>query len=169
MKNGLVIRRYHRRDFPDVVDVFLRAVTDVAMNDYSEAQTRAWAQIDEQRWLMRLSHSQTFVACIQDELAGFITLERDGHLDLLFVHPRYQRQKIASRLLARLEMQARMQNITTLFTEASITARPFFESHGFRLVAEQTVTLRGENFVNYRMQKWLGEALALLEYRELSE
>ena len=164
-----VIRRYHPRDFPDVVEVFLRSVSEVAAKDYNEAQTRAWAQIDEQRWMVRLSHAWTFVACYQDELAGFITLERDGHLDLLFVHPDYQRQKTATALLNRLESQARAQNIATLFSEASITARPFFERHGFKVMAKQTVALRGEEFVNYRMQKWLGEALTLLEYRELSE
>ncbi|WP_312581726.1 GNAT family N-acetyltransferase [Atlantibacter hermannii] len=164
-----VIRRYHPRDFPDVVEVFLRSVGEVASTDYNEAQTRAWAQIDEQCWMVRLSHAWTFVACYQHELAGFITLEHDGHIDLLFVHPAYQRQKTATALLDRLESQARAQNISTLYTEASITARPFFERHGFTVMAKQTVALRGEHFVNYRMQKWLDDALTLLEYRELSE
>ncbi len=44
-----------------------------------------------------------------------------------------------------------------LHTEASITARPFFERCGFLLVAEQTVALRGQQFVNFRMEKPLGD------------
>ncbi|WP_312074629.1 GNAT family N-acetyltransferase [Atlantibacter sp.] len=169
MKKAVFIRRYHPRDFPDVVEVFLRSVTDVAAKDYNQAQTRAWAQIDEQSWMTRLSHAWTFVACCEDDIAGFITLDRGGHLDLLFVHPDYLRQHVASALLKRLEAQARAQNIPMIYTEASITARPFFERHGFCVIAEQIVELRAERFVNYRMQKWPGEAFTLLEYRELSQ
>ena len=40
-----------------------------------------------------------------------------------------------------------------LSTEASITARPFFQSHGFQILAEQVVTCRGSAFVNYRMER----------------
>ena len=40
--------------------------------------------------------------------------------------------------------------------EASITARPFFESRGFVALARQVVSLRGIDFVNDRMERRLG-------------
>lgn len=40
-----------------------------------------------------------------------------------------------------------------LDVEASITAKPFFERHGYRAVARQTVTRRGIELTNYRMVK----------------
>jgi putative acetyltransferase len=42
-----------------------------------------------------------------------------------------------------------------LYTEASITARPVFEAHGFHLLTAQTVTVRGASMTNYRMEKRL--------------
>lgn len=42
-----------------------------------------------------------------------------------------------------------------VFTEASITARPFFERNGFEVIEAQDVELRGETFRNYRMAKAL--------------
>ena len=56
-------------------------------------------------------------------------------------------------LLSEIEQEARRLNLSQIFTEASITARPFFERHGFVLVARQEVHRRGETFINYRMAK----------------
>ena len=42
-----------------------------------------------------------------------------------------------------------------LFTEASITARPFFEAEGFVVLSQQVVLARGAEFVNYRMERVL--------------
>lgn len=40
-----------------------------------------------------------------------------------------------------------------IFTEASITARPFFERQGFRVVREQTVSRQGVSMINFVMEK----------------
>ncbi len=128
-----------------------------ARGDYSEAQVRAWApdKIDQTAWAAARAKARTFVAARDGTPVGFIDLESDGHIDMLFVHPAEQRRGTAAALLARLETVAREAGIARLRTEASITARPFFERHGFRVVAPQTVELRGERFVNYRMVKEL--------------
>ena len=46
--------------------------------------------------------------------------------------------------------------------EASITARPFFESQGFAMVTPQVVVLRRVEFVNYRMERMLAEPDSVL-------
>lgn len=38
-------------------------------------------------------------------------------------------------------------------TEASVVAKPFFERHGFEVVDEQRVTVRGAQFLRYNMRK----------------
>ena len=88
-------------------------------------------------------------------IVGFIELEGASHLDMMYVHPAHQRRGVASALLRQLESAARELGAQRLHTEASLTARPFFERRGFLLIAEQTVTLRGQPFVNFRMAKSL--------------
>ena len=39
-------------------------------------------------------------------------------------------------------------------------AKNFFEAHGFVVLAPQVVTLRGEQFVNYRMERVVAEPFA---------
>jgi putative acetyltransferase len=51
--------------------------------------------------------------------------------------------------------EARRLGLARLFTEASITARPFFEAQGFAMLAPQVVWCRGAEFVNFRMEHLL--------------
>ena len=64
--------------------------------------------------------------------------------------------RIASRLLRTVETSSHTRGLLRLFTEASITARPFFEHRGFRVIAPQRVMRWAQEFLNYRMDKQLG-------------
>lgn len=79
----------------------------------------------------------------------------DGHLDMMYVHPAHRGVGTATALLAEIEAAARTQGHSRIFTEASITARPFFERRGFRLVAAQDAKARGQTLTNFRMEKFL--------------
>jgi len=56
-------------------------------------------------------------------------------------------------ILNRIEKEANRSGIILLYTEASITARYFFERRGFVMVKPQEVDYRGVKFKNYRMEK----------------
>ena len=88
---------------------------------------------------------------------GFAELERDGHIDRVYVSADHQRRGIGRQLLAAVVAKARRSCLGRLFAEASITARPFFEAHGFAVLAPQVVTCRGVEFVNFRMERVLAE------------
>ena len=151
------IAYYAPADALPLIEVFRASVRGIARADYSDAQVRAWApdEIDETRWATARASARTFVAERDGAPVGFIDLEPDGHIVMLFVHPAERRRGTAAALLGRVEAVALGAGITRLHTEASITARPFFERHGFRATAPQQVTLRGERFLNYRMEKLL--------------
>ncbi len=54
-----------------------------------------------------------------------------------------------------IESQALKLNCDRLYTEASITAKAFFQRQDFTIDQEQEVAARGEVFKNYRMSKLL--------------
>ncbi|KQR74313.1 acetyltransferase [Burkholderia sp. Leaf177] len=152
---AIVIRPYEASDLDAVIDVFLRAVRELASRDYDAAQIDAWAQVDRDLWARRRLDRPTWIAVVDREIAGFSDLERDGHIDMLFVHPRYRRMGVANALLDQVEHEALVQNLALIDTDASITARPFFEACGFELVRRQTVKVRGAQLVNFKMKKRL--------------
>lgn len=145
----MLIRCYRESDFPALCQIFLRAIRETASQHYSPSQIAAWAQVDEARWRQKMAESRMLVATVDARPVGFITA-MGNDIDLLFVAPDYSRQGVASALLDALFAQI---PTGTLTVEASITARPCFERHGFVVVAEQKVQARGETFVNYRMEK----------------
>ena len=154
------IRYYHPEDTAEIVSLFRDTIRAVNRRDYSDEQVRAWAPnvIDEAAWSESLAANHTLVAEIDGAIAGFADLRPDGCLHRLFAHKDRQGQGIATALVARLEAEARKRGLTRLTTEASITARPFFERRGFQVITRQEVQVRGQTFVNYRMEKALRPA-----------
>ena len=151
----IIIRPYEHTDLDAVIEIFQSAVRVTAAKDYNEAQIQAWSHVDRSRWEMRRMSRPTWIAIVENNPAGFIDLEPNGHLDMLFVHPEYNGKGVASALLQTVEEAARKQNLTRIFTEASITAKPFFEKREFTVITSQLVEIRGQVLRNFPMEKWM--------------
>lgn len=151
----LTIRPYRSSDLDAVIEIFTRAIREVACKDYNPAQIDAWSQVDREEWAPHRLSRPAWIAEIGELPAGFTDLEPNGHLDMMFVHPDFQGQGVATALLARVETAARALGLAGIFTEASITARPFFERRGFRLIERQSVERDGQSLVNFKMKKAL--------------
>ncbi|MEC5340997.1 GNAT family N-acetyltransferase [Brenneria populi] len=155
MKNTLKIRRYHLDDIDRIISVFIRSINNIAIKDYTSNQIKAWGSIDKEVWINRLENSQVWVSTHNDQIIGFISLENFSYIDLLFVHPDYLRLGVATRLLKGPEGEAVRNGVGAITTDASITAKLFFAKHGFAVVRKQEVSLRGQSFINFNMEKKL--------------
>ncbi|MBX9455901.1 MAG: GNAT family N-acetyltransferase [Rhizobium sp.] len=153
--NSIQLRRYTTEDLDAVIEVFQRAIREVASRDYNPSQIAAWSAVDRAAWEPHRLTRPTWVAVDGARPAGFSDLEADGHLDMMFVHPDYQGIGVASLLLRTVEAAAIDLGLKRIFTEASHTARPFFERRGFVVDGEQVVGKRGERMTNFRMHKSL--------------
>ncbi len=151
------VRFYQPRDNAILARFFIETVQAINAADYSPKEIEVWSgnPPDIERWRGRDDGRIVFVAEHDSEIFGFTTFEPNGHLDHLYVHHRFQRQGVASALFRRIEEEAVSRGVDHIFTEASITARPFFERMGFRVTASQSVAVKGISFLNYRMEKLL--------------
>ncbi|TQK20582.1 GNAT family acetyltransferase [Microbacterium sp. SLBN-154] len=153
------IRPYRRGDAAATLAVFLDAVTVTAAADYSPEQIAAWARPEDRsvaEWDARRRSRNTYVALVDDEVAGFSDVSAAGYVDMMFVASRHAGGGVATALLAALEEEARALGATRLFADVSITARPFFARRGFTVQAEQRPVRAGVELVNFRMVKTLG-------------
>ena len=159
---AFTIRAYRPTDAEQIAALFRDTVRIVNLGDYTEAQVKAWApeEVGADRWaaILGAARRATFVAVAGELVVGFADVELDGHLDHLFVHHRHQRQGVASALHDAVEAAARRSGAARLYTEASITARPFFLRQGYVEVRPQTVTVRDVAFINFVMEKSLSGA-----------
>ena len=157
MSPAFTVRAWRESDTEELGEVFRRSVREVASGDYRPAQIEAWVKAPGEidTWTERMRNRTVFVAEEQQQLIGFIQYEPPDHIDMIYVHPEYQRRGVASALLAALEAEARRRGVALLTAEASITSRPFFEASGFEIITPQIVTARGQDVLNYRMSKRL--------------
>ena len=149
------LRTYDIRDTQQIVKLFYDTVHEVNIRDYTQAQVEAWApaDMDIERWTKSLSSKFTFVAEEGEKIAGFGQLEANGHIDCFYCHQAFQRQGVGRLILKQIESKAQDLGINKLFTEASTTARPFFESQGFIAIRKQEVERRGQKLINFVMEK----------------
>ena len=145
------IRRYTPADCPAMAALFYDTVHRVNCLDYAPEQLDVWAtgQVDLDKWNRSFLAHHTLVAMKDGILVGFGDMDSTGYLDRLYVHADYQGQGIATALCDALE-KAVPGPITT---HASITAKPFFQGRGYRVVKAQQVQRQGILLTNYVMEK----------------
>lgn len=152
MRARVYLRPYRADDGPVLAELFYETVHTVNAGDYTKEQLDVWAAgaADSEAWNRSFLAHTTFVAEEDGIIAGFGDIDGSGYLDRLYVHKDYQRRGIASLLCDCLERAVDVREITT---HASITARPFFEKRGYRIIKEQKVERRGILLTNFVMKK----------------
>lgn len=146
------IRNYCQEDCSEIADLFYDTVHTVNAQHYTKKQLDAWAggRPDLVKWNESFLEHYTLVATENGIIVGFGDISCTGYLDRLYVHKNFQRKGIARNLCERLEHRYPVSKITT---HASITAKPFFEKRGYRVVRMQEVKRNGICLTNYVMEK----------------
>lgn len=147
----MIVRKYQPCDCKEITELFYNTVHTINSKDYTEEQLAAWAtgNIDLEQWNRSLQEHFSFVAARDEIIVGFGDIDSTGYLDRLYVHKDYQRKGIATALCEVLE-QAVLSKITT---HASITAKPFFENRGYKVICEQQVNRQNVLLTNFIMEK----------------
>lgn len=150
------LRKYKTSDCPAIAGLFYDTVHTVNLADYTQDQVNAWAagKVDLEAWDRSFREHDTVVAVEGKEIVGFGDMDETGYLDRLYVHKDHQREGIATAICDALESAAvNRPGVVKITTHASITARPFFLSRGYRVMKEQQVERAGVLLTNYVMVK----------------
>lgn len=151
MSRGVIIRKYKESDCEETMTLFYNTVHAINARDYAKEQLDVWASKERsvKNWNDSLLKNHALVASLEDLIIGFGDIDDTGYLDRLFVHKDYQGIGIATALCDRLEQYV-SDKITV---HASITAKPFFEKRGYKVVKEQQVKIERVSLTNYVMEK----------------
>lgn len=148
----MVIREYKGSDCKEVSELFYNTVHTINAKDYTKEQLDVWASndIDLEKFNKSLIENYNLVAVENKIIIGFGDIDKTGYLDRLFVHKDYQNRGVATAICDRLEQKMLKGKV---ITHSSITAKPFFEKRGYKVIKEQQVERKGELLTNYIMEK----------------
>ena len=157
MKNFIQYTEASLDDIPEIVNLFKTTILHVNAQDYSTNELRAWAKGSENigNWINRVSTHYFLLARLNQKLVGMASLDLDGYLDVIYVHREHQRNRIASTLLSSMEKKTRNLGHSRIYSDVSITAKPFFIHQGYNVVSPQLVLCRGVYLRNYHVEKIL--------------
>lgn len=154
----LHVRPFKLADAEPLRHLFRETIRAVNARDYSPPEVEAWiaASSDAKRWRTSFRGRATFVAEVEDCVAGFAELEgAGGRAGRFYVSKNHQRLGIGRALYEALENEAKRRGAAKLTVEASLTARSFFEQMGFGNARRQEVERQGVTLTNFVMEKKL--------------
>jgi putative acetyltransferase len=127
--------------------VHVTSVRILCASDYTSEQIEAWVGfLDPEKrrhYMTQADHSEIlFVA--EDKLGTIVGFSSLGinEVNAVYVHPQYTRMGVGTLLLNAVETEAMAQNMKKLKLSASITAVPFYQARGYRVIEHSFHTLR---------------------------
>ena len=156
------IRKYRKGEETEIWNLFYNTVRKINIRDYNQDQINAWApeKIDLEIASQKIRDINPFVVVLDGKIVAYADIQIDGYIDHFYCHHDFQGKGIGTRLFAKLEQVASDNAITELYSNVSITARPFFEAKGFLVAKEQAVKQRGQSLVNYKMVRHFSQNCA---------
>lgn len=155
MTDDLSIRPFQIEDAAALSALYAASVRGLGARDYSAAQIEAWASLtpSAESLVERMGDGRTRLVAVLDDVAGFIDVEADGHIDLLYVAPGAVGLGVARALLETAEALAPLSGASRLHAEASETARPVFERLGYSVIARRDFEVAGVPIHNWAVEK----------------
>ena len=135
-------------------EIYADAIRSLAPGLYSEEQVRAWEALAWLPGILEPSFREG-TGWISGGDSAFAIRHPSDRLSLLYCRGRAARQGHGSKLLNRIEVDAEVDGVERLRTEASQISRPLLERHGWRLIAPERITIAGVPFERYQMEKLL--------------
>ncbi len=152
---GIKVYRTTTPDINKISRLFRDTIQHVNAKDYPSDEINDWSSwwTESDKWQERIENQYFIKATKGNQIVGFCSLAGDGYLDLLFTHKDYQRQGIATILIKKIEKKAKEQANELIYSDVSITAKSFFERHGYIVEKHQFKKSRNKKLENFRMKK----------------
>jgi len=152
---GIKIYRATKQDVGMITQLFRDTIQSVNSKDYPADEIEDWSSwwTDYDKWQERIEEQYFIKAMIEDKIVGFSSIATDGYLDFMFTHKDYQRHGVAGNLIRKIERKAKEQGNDLIYSDVSITAKGFFEKHGFIVEKQQLKKSKNKKLINFRMTK----------------
>ena len=158
MASEISIRNYLPEDAQALANIYFHTIHRINIKHYTQEQVDVWApesSLEGEGWKKKFLRTNPIIAIVENKIVGFAEFEPSGHIDCFYCHHEWIGKGVGSALMNEILTRAKSSNIDRIFSEVSITARPFFEKQGFVVLSEETVKRKEVERIYYKMERML--------------
>ena len=149
------LRQIVIKDQLELKKVYFDAIQSLNEKIYSQEQKRAWSS---QAWVnsnfdKSITKGKGWLISEKGIIVAFATRYPNNRIALFYCKGKFQRKGYGSKLLNKLEDEAKKEGINSLLTEASLISYALFLKNEWEIIRKEKVTINNIFFERYKMIK----------------
>ena len=149
------LRQITIKDQLELKKVYFDSILSIDEKIYSQEQKRAWSSQawDNPNFDKLITRGKGWVLLEKGIIIGFAVRYPNNRIALLYCKGKYQRKGCGSKLLHKLENEAKREGLASITTEASLISYKLFLKNEWKIISKEKITINNIFFERYKMTK----------------
>ena len=149
------LRQITIKDQLELKKVYFDSIQSLDEKIYSQEQKRAWSS---QAWNnsnfdKSITKGKGWLLSKQGIIIAFATRYPNNRISLFYCKSKFQRKGYGSKLLYKLENEAKKEGLDSLSTEASLISYKLFLKNKWKIIRKEKIIINNIFFERYKMIK----------------
>jgi len=151
------LRQITIKDQLELKKVYFDSIQSIDEKKYNQEQKRAWSsQVwDNPIFDKSITQGKGWLFSEKGIIIAFATRYPNNRIALFYCKGNFQRQGLGSKLLHKLEDEAKREGLESLSTEASLISYKLFLKNEWEIIRKEKITINNIFFERYKMIKIL--------------
>ena len=151
------LRQITTKDQIELKKVYFDSIQALDENEYSQEQKRAWSSQawENQNFDKSITNGKGWLLFKKGLIIAFAIRYPINRIALFYCRGKFQRKGYGSKLLHKLEDEAKKEGLNSLSTEASLISYKLFLKNEWKIIRKEKVIINNIFFERYKMFKIL--------------
>ena len=149
------LRQITIKDQIDLKKVYFDSIKSIDEKIYSNEQKRAWSSQawENSSFKKSIIKGNGWLIEEKEKVIAFALRFPKNKISLLYCIAEYQRKGCGSKLICKIQEEAKDEGLNSLKTEASLISYKLFIRHNWKIIRKEKITIKNILFKRYKMIK----------------
>ena len=149
------LKQITKKDQLDLKKVYFDSIISIDEVMYTKEQKQAWASQawDNKNFDISINKGKGWLINENKKIIAFAIRYPIDRIALLYCKGAYQRKGYGTKLLYKLESEAKKEGLTSLSTEASLISYKLFLSNKWEIIRKEKIIIKNIIYESYKMIK----------------
>ena len=151
----MYLKRITKKDQLDLKKLYFNSIISIDETIYTKEQKRAWASQawDNKIFDLTINEGQGWLIKKKEEVIAFASRYPKNRISLFYCKGNLQRKGYGTKLLLKLENEAKEEGLAYLSTEASLISYKLFLKNKWEIIRKEKINIKNIIFERYKMIK----------------